>query len=131
MVDLVKIRKKKAKARESGVGSGESEQKPAAAATRSDVANARESGVGSRGSEMKPVEGADSSPIPDPRPPTPASPKLDQFKAAAGQRREGFVERDTETTSANQVELLTFLSDDHQEALHAMREKRAPEFRGR
>ena len=29
------------------------------------------------------------------------------------------------------LELLTFLSDDHQEALRAMREKRAPEFRGR
>jgi enoyl-CoA hydratase len=29
------------------------------------------------------------------------------------------------------LELLTFLSDDHQEALRAMQEKRAPEFRGR
>ena len=29
------------------------------------------------------------------------------------------------------LELLTFLSADHQEALRAMREKRAPEFRGR
>ena len=29
------------------------------------------------------------------------------------------------------LELLTFLSDDHQEALRAIREKRAPEFRGR
>ena len=29
------------------------------------------------------------------------------------------------------LELLTFPSDDHQEALRAMREKRAPEFRGR
>jgi enoyl-CoA hydratase len=29
------------------------------------------------------------------------------------------------------LELLTFLSDDHQEALRAMRERRAPEFRGR
>ena len=29
------------------------------------------------------------------------------------------------------LELLTFLSDDHQEALRAMREKRRPEFRGR
>jgi enoyl-CoA hydratase len=29
------------------------------------------------------------------------------------------------------LELLTFLSDDHQEALRAMREKRAPDFRGR
>ena len=29
------------------------------------------------------------------------------------------------------LELLTFLSDDHQEALRAMRDKRAPDFRGR
>jgi purine-binding chemotaxis protein CheW len=96
MVDLVKIRKKKA--RESGVGGRESEKKPDGAATAS----------------QKPVveeqpDPAAPSPTPDPPPPTPASNKLDHFKATAGQRREGFFEREDETTSAEQVELLTFI----------------------
>src|SRR5882762_626601 len=39
----------------------------------------------------------------------PDSPKLDQFKQIAGKRREGFVEQHVETSSADQVELLSFL----------------------
>ena len=94
MVDLVKIRKKKA--RESGAGSRESE-KPIADA-----------------SSQKPVvaeqpEPAAASPTPHTALPTPSSPKLDHFKSTAGQRREGFIERDAETASADQVELLTFI----------------------
>ena len=86
MVDLVKIRKKKAKAREA-------EQVPP---TEPDPS-------------PEPV-----APVPDNRQPTadtpiPSTPKLDQFKATAGQRREGFFEREDETTSAEQVELLTFI----------------------
>ena len=96
MVDLVKIRKKKA--RESGVGSRESEQKPAAEA----VVKAPEPAVAQPEPEA-------ASPTPDPRRPTPSSPKLEQFKSTAGQRREGFIEREAETTSADQVELLTFI----------------------
>jgi purine-binding chemotaxis protein CheW len=110
MVDLVKIRKKKAR---------ESEKKPLDA----DATPVRASGVGSRGSELKPAdahapsqksavaeppEPAAASPTPDRRPPTPASNKLEQFKATAGQRREGFFEREDATTSAEQIELLTF-----------------------
>jgi purine-binding chemotaxis protein CheW len=78
MVDLVKIRKKKAKALEV-------EQVPAQIS---------------------------EPPTPDtrqPTPDTPSTPKLDQFKATAGQRREGLLEREAETTSADQVELLTFI----------------------
>ena len=84
MVDLVKIRKKKAKAREA-------EQVPPP--------------------ETVPLPEAPPTP-PDtrqPTPDTPSTPKLEQFKSTAGQRREGFIERDAETTSADQVELLTFI----------------------
>jgi purine-binding chemotaxis protein CheW len=80
MVDLVKIRKKKAKAREA-------EQVPAQISEP-------------------------PTPAPDTRQPTPdtqSTPKLEKFKATAGQRREGFIEREAETTSADQVELLTFV----------------------
>jgi purine-binding chemotaxis protein CheW len=94
MVDLVKIRKK-AKKRESGVGSGESEQTPVEA-------------VVSPQPVIEQPEPAAVSPTPDPRHPTP-SPKLDQFKQVAGKRREGFIEQDVATTSADQVELLTFI----------------------
>jgi len=110
MVDLVKIRKK-AK-RESGVGSGESEQKPADSVATPAARKTRES-------EKKPTAAASQKPVvaeqPEPAPaphtplPTPSSPKLEQFKSTAGQRREGFIERDAETTSADQVELLTFI----------------------
>ena len=93
MVDLVKIRKKKA--RESGVGSRE--QKPPSEV----VVTAPEP-------LAQPAPAAES-PTPDPRPPTPSSPKLDQFKSTAGQRREGLIERETASTDANQVELLTFV----------------------
>jgi len=87
MVDLVKIRKK-AKKRESGVGGGESEQMPTeATAPATAVPEA-------------------ASPTPDTRHPTP---KLDQFKQTAGKRREGFIEQDAETASADQIELLTFV----------------------
>jgi purine-binding chemotaxis protein CheW len=88
MVDLVKIRKKKAR---------ESEKKPLA-----DTAVAPPQ-------DVTPPEPDAVSPTPDSRPPTPASNKLDQFKATAGQRREGFFEREDETASAEQVELLTFV----------------------
>jgi purine-binding chemotaxis protein CheW len=81
MVDLVKIRKKKAKAREA-------EQVPPP--------------------ETAPLPEVTPAP-PDTRHPAPSSPKLDQFKSTAGQRRDGFIERETETTSADQVELLTFI----------------------
>ncbi|HEV7489143.1 MAG TPA: chemotaxis protein CheW [Thermoanaerobaculia bacterium] len=98
MVDLVKIRKKKA--RESGVGGRESEKKPAADAVNAPPA---ETAVAP---EPEPV--ASPAPTPHPPLPTPTSNKLEQFKATAGQRREGFFEREDETTSAEQVELLTF-----------------------
>lgn len=58
-------------------------------------------GVGERRSEC-----------PDPRQPTADSPdtsKLDQFKQTAGKRREGFIEQEAETSSADQVELLSFI----------------------
>jgi purine-binding chemotaxis protein CheW len=92
MVDLVKIRKK-AK-RVLGVGSGESEQNPA-------------DGTAAPEAVAQP-ETAASTPTPHPPLPTPASTKLENFKATAGQRREAFAEDETETTSAEQVELLTF-----------------------
>jgi len=93
MVDLVKIRKK-AK-RVLGVGSGELEQNPTDA-------------VATPTAEV--TTPAKAEPIPTPTPHTPLStPKLEQFKATAGQRREGFIERETETTSADQIELLTFI----------------------
>jgi len=100
MVDLVKIRKK-AKKRELGVGGGESEQKPAEAmapATKEEVTIATPA-----------VPEASPAPTPHTPLPTPASPKLDQFKEIAGKRREGFIEQEVETTSAGQVELLTFI----------------------
>jgi purine-binding chemotaxis protein CheW len=94
MVDLVKIRKK-AK-RVLGVESGESDQKLADAAVEplENVA------------QPEPVA---PTPTPHTQPPTPASNKLDQFKATAGQRREDFFEREDETAAAEQVELLTFI----------------------
>jgi purine-binding chemotaxis protein CheW len=96
MVDLVKIRKKKA--RESGAGSREPEKSPAA-----DAAVAPQLPAAAQ------QEPAPASPTPDTRHPTPASNKLEKFKSTAGQRREGFIEREAETTSADQVELLTFI----------------------
>ena len=89
MVDLVKIRKKKAKAREA-------EQAPPPEPPPS----------------PEPVAPSPSPPDsrqPTPDTPTPSTPKLEKFKATAGQRREGFFEREDETTSAEQVELLTFI----------------------
>jgi purine-binding chemotaxis protein CheW len=83
MVDLVKIRKKKAKALEA-------EQVPPAVAEI-----------------PKPA----ATP-PDTRQPTPdtqSTPKLEKFKATAGQRREGFIEREIESGSIDQAELLTFI----------------------
>jgi purine-binding chemotaxis protein CheW len=79
MVDLVKIRKK-AKKREP------EETLVAAVAP------------------PEPVE-APAAPAPD----IPASHKLDQFKKIAGTRREGFIEQQAETSSADQVELLSFV----------------------
>jgi purine-binding chemotaxis protein CheW len=101
MVDLVKIRKK-AK-RVLGVGGGESE--PVPAETLPSPSPIAEDTVPTK------AEPAVSSapPTPHPPPPTPSSNKLDHFKATAGQRREGLAERETETTSADQVELLTFI----------------------
>jgi purine-binding chemotaxis protein CheW len=103
MVDLVKIRKK-AK-RGSGV---ESEQKSADAAT-TPVAPTQEKKPAA--ASQKPVVAEQQEPAPTPHTPlpTPSSPKLDQFKSTAGQRREGFVERETESGSIDQVELLTFI----------------------
>ena len=86
MVDLVKIRKKKAKAREA-------EQAPPTVAETP---------------EPEAIPPDSRQPTADT--PTPSTPKLDQFKATAGQRREGFFEREEETASAEQVELLTFIS---------------------
>ena len=96
MVDLVKIRKKKA--RESAVENREPEKSPAA-----DAAVAPQPAAAAQ------PEPQAASPTPDPRPPTPASNKLEQFKSTAGQRRERFIERESEITSADQVELLTFI----------------------
>ncbi|HEV7424924.1 MAG TPA: chemotaxis protein CheW [Thermoanaerobaculia bacterium] len=103
MVDLVKIRKK-AK-RVLGVGSGESEQNlaDAAAPPTAEVTT----------TEPTPTP----APTPDPPLPTPSSTKLEKFKATAGQSREGVVERETETTSADQVELLTFMISGEQYAV--------------
>ncbi|MEA2413531.1 MAG: purine-binding chemotaxis protein CheW [Thermoanaerobaculia bacterium] len=101
MVDLVKIRKK-AK-RGLGVGSGESEPTPAANAV---IVSAPEIAVAP---QPEPVADAAPTPTPHPPLPTPASNKLDQFKATAGQRREDFFQREDETTTAEQVELLTFI----------------------
>jgi len=111
MVDLVKIRKK-AK-RVLGVGGRESEQNSASDAV------ATEAAPKTRESQKKPAAAASQKPVaaeqPEPAPtphtphPTPSSPKLEQFKSTAGQRREGFIERDAVTTSADQVELLTFI----------------------
>jgi len=100
MVDLVKIRKK-AK-RGSGVGGGESEPVPAEIAP-SPSPTAKDT------VPTKAEPAVSPAPTPHTPLPTPSSPKLDQFKATAGQRREGFIERETETTSADQVELLTFI----------------------
>jgi purine-binding chemotaxis protein CheW len=94
MVDLVKIRKK-AK-RVLGVGSGESEQNPTDAVP-TPIAEI------TTPAKTEPI----AIPAPTPHPPLP-TPKLEKFKATAGQRREGFIEREAETTSADQVELLTF-----------------------
>jgi purine-binding chemotaxis protein CheW len=98
MVDLVKIRKKAKKVL--GVGSGESEQNPHA-----------EPAITAPEPIVAQPEPAATPPTTDNRQPTtPASsPKLEKFKSTAGQRREGFIERDAETTSADQVELLTFI----------------------
>jgi purine-binding chemotaxis protein CheW len=95
MVDLVKIRKKAKRG---------SEEKSAGAATTSvaDVAASQKPAIAEQPEPTAPPLTADS------RQPTPASPKLEQFKATAGQRREGFVEREMESASADQVELLTF-----------------------
>ena len=94
MVDLVKIRKK-AKKRELGAGGGEPEQMPPVdtAAPQSVAAEPEPAAV---------------SPTPDTRLSTP-SPKLDQFKQIAGKRRDGLIEQEVATTSAEQIELLTFI----------------------
>lgn len=132
MVDLVKLRKKKAKQDgESGVGSREPEQQ------------VRESGVGSRELEQCPAsepivvnepmpaakktrEAGEASvslsepvvarskpaavtPTPDPRQTISDTAKLDHFKQIAGKRREGFVEQEAETSSVDQIELLSFM----------------------
>jgi purine-binding chemotaxis protein CheW len=85
MVDLAKIRKK-AKRREA------EEPKPVAAPQE--------------------IETRPAAPPPESRQPaadSPRSEKLDQFKETAGKRREGFIKDEAETTSADQIELLTFL----------------------
>jgi purine-binding chemotaxis protein CheW len=94
MVDLVKIRKK-AKKRELGVGGGESEQLPAEA-TAPATAESR-------------IAASSPTPTPHTPHPTPTSPKLDHFKQIAGKRRDGFIEQEVEITSAEQIELLTFI----------------------
>jgi purine-binding chemotaxis protein CheW len=94
MVDLVKIRKK-AKKRELGVGGGESEQMPAEA-TAPATAESR-------------IAASSPTPTPHTPHPTPTSPKLDHFKQIAGKRRDGFIEQEVETASAEQIELLTFI----------------------
>ncbi len=94
MVDLVKIRKK-AKKGEPGAGSREPEQAPTPVP---------EPAVGVAAAESV------SAPAPDPRPPAPAaSSKLERFKQTAGKRKEGFIELEVETSSADQVELLSFV----------------------
>jgi len=59
-----------------------------------------------------PVEIPAAVPTADTRQPaadTPDSAKLDQFKQIAGKRRDGFIEQHVETSSTDQVELLSFL----------------------
>jgi purine-binding chemotaxis protein CheW len=120
MVDLVKLRKKKAKqdreSEQSPVPESIVAPEPAAA-----PAKTRGSGVGSRKSEQKPVSESipapksPAAPATDNRQPTTDRPapldtiKLDQFKQTAGKRRAGFVEQEAETSSGDQVELLSFL----------------------
>ncbi|MEA2338991.1 MAG: purine-binding chemotaxis protein CheW [Thermoanaerobaculia bacterium] len=94
MVDLVKIRKK-AK-RGSGVGGGELEQMPVPAVAPAPAPEAPDS--------RHPIADAQA---PTPHPPLP-TPKLDHFKQIAGKRRDGFIEQEAVTASADQVELLTF-----------------------
>ncbi|HEX3577770.1 MAG TPA: chemotaxis protein CheW [Thermoanaerobaculia bacterium] len=101
MVDLVKIRKK-AK-RVLGVGSGESEHTPEVAAASPEPLVA----------QPEPA----APPTTDNRQPTTSSTKLDQFKSTAGQRREGVIEREAESTNADQVELLTFVISGEQYAV--------------
>jgi len=89
MVDLAKIRKK-AKKREPEVAAKEPEPAPVSPPPPALV-------------EEPPT------PTPDTREPTPDTFKLDQFKQIAGKRREGFIEQQAETSSADQVELLSFV----------------------
>jgi purine-binding chemotaxis protein CheW len=99
MVDLVKIRKK-AKKRELAVGGGELERMPVEATAPATA----ESTIAATT-----VPETSTTPTPHSPLPAPASPKLDQFKQTAGKRREGFIEQEAETASADQIELLTFV----------------------
>jgi purine-binding chemotaxis protein CheW len=115
MVDLVKLRKKKT--RESGVGSRESEQSPAPELVDAPPIVAPEPMRPLRTDNRQPTTDnrqrtTDRQTTPDARQPTADSPdttKLDQFKQTAGKRRAGFIEQEAETSSADQVELLSFI----------------------
>ena len=88
MVDLVKIRKKKAE------GKGQKAEVPAAPPV------------------APPVE---QPSIPATQQPPPRDPeKLEQFKQTAGKRKEGFIKEAVQTTAAAEVEVLTFaLAGEH------------------
>jgi len=129
---------RESQSRESGVGGRESEETPTLESmpiteSRESKPKSRKSGVGSRESEQSsasitgnrqprtdnPITDAVPAPTPDPRPLTPASAdsKLAQFKQTANKRREGFIEQQAETASADQVELLSFIISGEQYAV--------------
>jgi purine-binding chemotaxis protein CheW len=110
MVDLVKIRKK-AKTREPAT-SLEPVETPQAGTPQTPV--------GKRETEPTiPMPNATASAAPETAPEVAAEPqanahssgtsKLERFKQTAGKRREGFVGQEVETSSAGQVELLSFV----------------------
>jgi purine-binding chemotaxis protein CheW len=118
MVDLVKIRKKAKSDRGSGVGSrGSEESAPPSVESMPDsipqptVDSLAPPPENRQPITDNPITGAVPAPTPDPRLPTPASAdsKLAQFKQTANKRREGFIEQQAETSSADQVELLSFI----------------------
>lgn len=113
MVDLVKLRKKRAKQ------DRESEQSPAPEPIVVKEPVTAPKKTREAGEKSVPLSESVATPRPvakiptaDSRQPAPVSPdtiKLDRFKQIAGKRREGFVEQEAETSSVDQVELLSFI----------------------
>jgi purine-binding chemotaxis protein CheW len=77
-----------------------------------DLAKIRKKAKGRAVPPPAPVEAAPPVPvveIPTAIPTPDDTAKLDRFKLIAGKRREGFIEQQAETASADQVELLSFI----------------------